>query len=82
MEGDNIYSVEGFLVINLSVSRGGRCGGVKHLAQPQLLRPSVPPLCLRQDEISEPEKYPAGTKRQEGEGGKGGDTYTYKGDEN
>ena len=78
-----------FLQINLSVSPSKQvepreAGGVKHLAlakhttaSTSLLPPSG---CLRQDEISEPEKYPAGTKRQEGEGG---DTHnTYKGGEN
>ena len=83
--GGIIFISVRFLEINLSVSPSeqvepGEAGGVKHsaqLSQQTLLPPSG---CLRQDEISEPEKYPAGTKRQEGEGG---DTYnTYKGGEN
>ena len=87
--GGIIFISVRFLEINLSVSPSeqvepGEAGGVKHsaqLSQQTLLPPSG---CLRQDEISEPEKYPAGTKRQEGEGGRG-DTYyynTYKGGEN
>ena len=78
MWGDNIYICVRFLEINLSVSPSEQVEPREvQLSQQTLLPPSG---CLRQDEISEPEKYPAGTKRQEGEGG---DTHnTYKGGEN
>ena len=88
MRGDNIYicEVSGDKSLSLAQQAGGarrrrRCEALSssqtYHSQQTLLPPSG---CLRQDEISEPEKYPAGTKRQEGEGG---DTYnTYKGGEN
>ena len=76
MRGDNIYicEVSGDKSLSLAQQAGGarrrrRCEALSssqtYHSQQTLLPPSG---CLRQDEISEPEKYPAGTKRQEGRG--------------